>query len=188
MLNPKLLPWLKAGINRFAEQGIEGLNVNELSTEIGISKTSYYHFFGSKQEYLKELFDYWVHVGTVQKAKLGLLKEDTKEATKTLNRVIVFDNYINEKFLAQLIASQKNIPIANEYIEEVRTFRIGTMEGLYARLGIPPNEAHERAKGIYIYYLGMTQYYFGEEPSEKEKENIYKNVLEVYWPEVLEMN
>ena len=32
MLNPKLIPWLEAGIKRFAEQGIEDLNINELSS------------------------------------------------------------------------------------------------------------------------------------------------------------
>ena len=185
MLNPKLIPWLEAGIRRFAEQGIEGLNINELSAEIKISKTSYYHFFGSKQEFLKELLDYWVHVGTTQAAKKGLLKEDTKDAVKTLNRVIIFDNFINEKFLSQLISSQKNITFSGEYIEEVRTFRIGTMEGLMARLGIDPQEAHERAKSLYIYYMGMIQYYFEKEPSNKEKELIYQDVLKIYWPEVL---
>ena len=156
-----------------------------MSAEIKISKTSYYHFFGSKQEFLKELLDYWVHIGTVQKAKKGLLQEKTKEAVKTLNRIIIFDNYINEKFLSQLISSKKNIAIAGGYIEEVRTFRIGTMEGLMARLGIEPEEAHERAKSLYIYFMGMIQYYFDKEPSNKEKELIYQDVLKIYWPEVL---
>ena len=32
MLNPKLIPWLEAGIKRFAEQGIEGLNLTALSS------------------------------------------------------------------------------------------------------------------------------------------------------------
>ncbi len=90
---PRLVPWLKVGIKRFAADGLEGLNINEISAEIKISKTSFYHFFGSKQEYINELFEHWLQEGTINIIKDAFLNDNAKSTNNTLFRKVIFDNY-----------------------------------------------------------------------------------------------
>ena len=41
MRNPKLKPWLDAGIKRFAFQGVKGLSVKEMAKEIDTESTKF---------------------------------------------------------------------------------------------------------------------------------------------------
>ena len=45
--------WLEMGQRRFAKDGIQGININHMSEEMGVAKTSFYFFFNSKEEYLE---------------------------------------------------------------------------------------------------------------------------------------
>ena len=185
MNNPKLIPWLDAGIRRFASMGLEGLNINEISAELKIAKTSFYHFFGSKQDYINELFDYWLHAGTIDLVKEVYLNDNVEDIIEALFRKIIFDNYLNEKFFSQLITSQTNIPAAKKFLNETKQFRQATLDGLYARIGLSKEEARKRGKNLQMHHMGLTQYHFYKEPSNAEKEDIYNNVIELFWPEIL---
>ena len=188
MNNPKLIPWLEAGIRRFAAMGPDGLNINEISAEIKISKTSFYHFFGSKQEYINQLFEHWLQEGTINIIKDAFLKDNAKSTINTLFRKVIFDNYHREKFLSQLINSQNSIPISKKFLEESRKFRQSTLEGLCARLGLSADTGRKRSINLQVYSMGLTQYYFHEEPSISEKEEIFSDLMETFFPEVLDQN
>ena len=181
----KRTEWLELGLKRFAESGIEGLVVNDMSKELNISKTSFYNFFGSKEEYINELFQYWFMEGTVNITKDGLLQMDAANSVHYIIKHVIYDNYINEKFLTQLIGAQERIPEAKKYAEDVTNFRRATCEGLLARLGVNADEARKRAKDIVIYFMGLTEFYFAKEPSDEEKSEILNNVFTLFWPEVL---
>ena len=60
--NPQKTNFLDAGIRRFAERGIDGIKIDELCEEIGISKSSFYHYFESKKGFVEKLFDYWYEI------------------------------------------------------------------------------------------------------------------------------
>ena len=177
--------WLELGLKRFAESGIKGLVVNDMSNELNISKTSFYNFFGSKEEYINQLLEYWFIAGTVNITKEGLLQMDPANSVHYIMEHVVYDNYINEKFLTQLIGAQKGIPAAKKYTDDVINFRRATCEGLLTRLGVNADEARERAKNIVIYFMGLTELYFAKEPSDKEKSEILNTILRLFWPEVL---
>ena len=51
--------WLEQGILEVIESGIDGFNVDVLCSKIGVAKTSFYHFFGSRDNFLDNLIDFW---------------------------------------------------------------------------------------------------------------------------------
>ena len=38
------------------KKGVEAVNIDEMSKKLGVAKTSFYHFFKSKSEFLDRLF------------------------------------------------------------------------------------------------------------------------------------
>jgi AcrR family transcriptional regulator len=56
--------WLEAGYRVFAEKGPDHISVNSLSHEVGVSRTSFYHHFGSVDEFIECLLEYHVEKGT----------------------------------------------------------------------------------------------------------------------------
>jgi AcrR family transcriptional regulator len=186
MFNPKSVPWLKAGIKRFAEHGPSGINVNEMSAELSISKTSFYNFFGSKKGYVSELFEYWMLEGTMNPIRAAFAKENTSEIVRSVMRSVVFDNYQNEKFLSQLIGVQNSLPIAKKYIDEAVKLRMSFLLGVMSRMGLSDDEASKRARNLIIHSMGLFDYYFDKEPTKKEKEVIFNEIMELFWPEIIE--
>ena len=185
MKNPKLRPWLEAGIKRFANAGLDGINVNEISAELKISKTSFYHFFGSKEEYIRELFEHWLQEGTINLVRQAFLKDDPADIIRELFKKVIFENYTFEKFLSQVINSQNSIPFSSKFLNESTKFRQATLDGLLTRLGLTPAEARKRGINLQMHVLGWTQYHFNKEPSSSEKEEYFQSVFEMFFPEIL---
>jgi AcrR family transcriptional regulator len=51
--------WLEEGFVLVIENGFAGFKVDVLCSKIKIAKTSFYHFFGSRELFLEELIRYW---------------------------------------------------------------------------------------------------------------------------------
>ena len=51
--NPQIKRFYDIGLRRFAERGIEGIKIQEMCEEVRVSKSSFYHYFGSKQQFIK---------------------------------------------------------------------------------------------------------------------------------------
>ena len=60
--NPQINNFLDVGIKRFARRGIDGIKVDEICEDVGVAKSSFYHYFGSKKKYVEKLFDYWYDI------------------------------------------------------------------------------------------------------------------------------
>lgn len=59
MLNSEL-KWIKAGTKLFAENGVNGLKVELIAKEVGISKSSFYHHFADVELFIDRLLEYHI--------------------------------------------------------------------------------------------------------------------------------
>jgi len=64
--------WTEAGYKLYAEEGLEGIQVERLSRMLGLNKSGFYHYFGNLDGYCKEL------IGLHEKAAVSFL-DDLKE-------------------------------------------------------------------------------------------------------------
>ena len=183
MQKSKINKWLDLGIKRFANQGFSGLNIDEMSKEVGSAKTSFYHFFGSKDEFFEQLLEYWQAEGTVRIMKEIMAFMDPVEAFHELTSQIINTNHIHERFLSQLRKYVDTNAKAKAFVEETMQLRITFLTGLYARAGLSPEHSQQRARAYMIYYLGLMEFYNLQEPGKSEKEKIYKEILASFSPE-----
>ena len=56
----KIEAWVKAGYKIFAKEGIEGIKVERLARTLQLNKSGFYHYFGSMDNYLKNVLQYHV--------------------------------------------------------------------------------------------------------------------------------
>lgn len=52
--------WIKSGYNLFGEIGAEALNIEKLSTLVGLNRSSFYHYFGDLETYEAALLNFHV--------------------------------------------------------------------------------------------------------------------------------
>jgi AcrR family transcriptional regulator len=50
--------WLQLGYEIFAEEGLEGLQVERLSRILQLNKSGFYHYFGDRDTFIQEICDY----------------------------------------------------------------------------------------------------------------------------------
>ena len=115
--NPKINKWLNIGIRRFSKQGDLGININDMSEEMGVAKTSFYFFFNSRDEYLEQLFAYWVNEGTIKLINMVDRISDPAKRFLALSKMIE-SNMENEAFYFQLKLFAENNQFARPYLDE----------------------------------------------------------------------
>lgn len=62
--------WIETGYGLFAEEGLEGLNVERLARVASLSKSGFYHHFGDRDEFLKRILD--LHLTNAQSMTVEL--------------------------------------------------------------------------------------------------------------------
>ncbi|TAF68112.1 MAG: TetR/AcrR family transcriptional regulator [Cytophagales bacterium] len=50
--------WIETGYALFANEGMQALKVERLAKKVGISKSSFYHYFADNELFIEELLDY----------------------------------------------------------------------------------------------------------------------------------
>ena len=82
------------------KKGVEAVNIDELSAKIGVAKTSFYHFFGSKSKFLEQLFHKGIQDGTEGVMNVVEKEKSPWERIDKLIHFVIDKNRSNELFFA----------------------------------------------------------------------------------------
>ena len=170
MRNPKLKPWLDAGIRRFAHHGLKGLSIKEMSKEIDTATTSFYHYFNTRDEYLEQLLEYWHEEGSMKIMEEVFLEDEPEQALKQLFEILMERNFVHECFLLQLRAASHGNTLFLKRIKEADKIRMSFLTSLLARTGLKDSEARTKAAQIFTYTMGffVSQSFIPIEKKEKK--------------------
>jgi AcrR family transcriptional regulator len=134
--NSKALRWLKEGKKRYANDGIKGININEMSKSIGVSKTSFYFHFKTKEEYLKHLYNYWIEEGSTSVMNKVAIIDDLHARFRKLME-LAFHNVENDKFLFQLRMLAYTNSTALQFVKRVENKRKKYATKFFTDMGYP---------------------------------------------------
>lgn len=70
-MNSKLEVWIVKGYEAFAENGIKGINVENLSKSVGKSKSSFYHHFAEIDIFIDELLEHHIQKSKLLSEEIG---------------------------------------------------------------------------------------------------------------------
>ena len=180
MRNPKLKPWLDEGIKRIAVTGLGFLNISEIADELKISKSSFYHYFNTKEEYLEQLIEYWEEEGTIHIIKHVLLQDNLKEPISFLLEHVFEVNFENECVLQQFRASVGTNMMIQNKVEEIDQIRISFLIAMLSKSGYKGEELDIKARQIYRFYLGTIAHCRLVRPGKKEKLRILEDFSSLF--------
>ena len=125
---------LVEGRKQFARSGPAGINIDAMCKKVGVSRTSFYHFFDSKAEFLKHLARFWQEDGTLNPLSKTQHIEDPKKRLRTLLE-IAFHDQLNNQFHVQLrIAALKN-PSLRKTLRETERSRLQALRQFFMDAG-----------------------------------------------------
>lgn len=150
--------WIEAAIELLAEQGLEGLRVEVLAKNFGVTKGSFYWHFKDRQDLFNAVLHTW---------KEGRLRDITKQTSGApgkerdrLRHVIdVYSANRNRKGISIELAVRdwaRRDALAAAVVEEVDTFRLECTRKLYVACGLSDDEAKSRSLLLYAYVFGQS--------------------------------
>jgi AcrR family transcriptional regulator len=147
--------WIGAAYDVLVESGVEAVKLGALSERLGLSRTSFYGHFASREALLGELVRRWEAKNT------GNLVARAEAYAEGIGEALfnIFDCWLDPGlFDARLDFAVRNWALGDPglrgVIEETDKARIAAIRGMFARFGYPPREAEVRAFTVYYTQIG----------------------------------
>lgn len=146
--------WVEAAIEIMAERGVDGIRVDTLAQQLGVTKGSFYYHFKDRQALLISVMNYWRRRATT--AIITTLEDRHDEVKVRLHKLMrlpysgrhsLRDNMLD---LSMRLWGRHD-PMAKSALEEIDALRLRFIAGLLEQNGVKAAEAHMRAIVLYSY-------------------------------------
>ena len=173
------LPWLEAGMQMLADSGNANLRIGSLSERVGISRTSFYHIFGSIPNFQLRLCEYWEYKSTVSlfNSLKGLDAPRARliELVKGIKR-----DKLEGEVWTRLKQIGRNHPEIQKRLKGTESLRLRTVGNMIESLGYSEEDAKRKARVFMYYYFGriMLEWSEGDDkiPDEKEVLDVFEAI------------
>jgi len=144
--------WLEAGLEVLVQEGAQGITIDQLCKRLSKTKGSFYHHFAGRDEFCKELLEYWreKHTEELIKATRELNPEKALGDLDRFARALPF-----ERESAFRRWAQEAEPAA-QVVRGVDERRVAHVEELLLSKGVPPERARTLAWMEYCLLLGAS--------------------------------
>ncbi|QPC42843.1 TetR/AcrR family transcriptional regulator [Kaustia mangrovi] len=149
------LDWLRAAVAALVADGIEGVKVQTIAQKLGVSRSSFYWFFKSRQDLLDHLLDYWLDTNTAP-----LIARAERPADSACRSVLsIFECWVDEAlFDPKLDIAVRDWARRSQAVRKVVDLaderRVTAIAAMFERHGYPREEAFIRARVLYFMQIG----------------------------------
>ncbi len=162
--------WLNVAMDLLVSDGVEQVKVLTIGDRLGVSRSSFYWYFKSRQDLLDALLEQWEQTNTA--ALIGQSKAPAETITEAVCNVFrcsvdatLFNNALDFAVREWARRSGK----VRTVLDRSDSARIGALEAMFRRFGYPQRESLARARTLYYMQLGYNSADLKEDMSERLK-------------------
>ncbi len=145
--------WVHAGLHRLASHGVEGVRVEPLSRDLGVTKGSFYWHFADRSELLDAMLEEWAEAATE-----AVIDQAEAAGTAAETRMRRLTEIATERFDAELElelrAWGRRDARVGEVLLRVDRRRTDYLRRLLRQAGFEPAETEARAFLAYAILFG----------------------------------
>ena len=161
--------WIEAGFAEIARSGVEGVRVEVLAKNLGVTKGGFYRRFTDRAALLEAMLQSW-SAGRVaaieQQASLG--GASARDRLKALIRL--YSERMNPEGMAIELAIRqwaRSDQAAAEAVASVDAARLKNVGQLYRASGLPPEDAEAQAFLFYCFVFGQSLLFLERGPRQR---------------------
>ena len=145
--------WINLGYRLFAEQGASGINVEKMAKMLKVNKSSFYWYFKTKKEFIRQLIMFWKDKETDRIINLTKDKKAGLEKFKAMIPLIYKqDPYLDFVFyLKRYARKEKGI---QKIIDNIDKQRIDYTCIILQEMGYSHQEAEIKASSLHKHFIG----------------------------------
>jgi len=150
--------WIAGALDIVARDGIDGLRVESLAKQLGVTKGSFYWHFKDRRDLIDAVLDDW-RTSRIRDIRKQTAAEPGGELAALRHTIAVYAAAKNRKGISieaaiRIWARQDSNGLA--VVEEVDAERLECTRRLFHALGLPPAEAAARSALLYAYVFGFS--------------------------------
>ncbi|WP_101069110.1 TetR/AcrR family transcriptional regulator [Roseovarius salinarum] len=147
--------WLDAAMELLVKDGVSDVKILTISNRLGVSRSSFYWYFDSRQDLLEQLLNKWEQSNTGVLIRYSELEAATiTEAVCNFFRCIIVPGGFDYRLDFAVREWARRDPSVREVIDRSDTARHAALARMYERFGYSPEEADIRARVLYYQQIG----------------------------------
>lgn len=147
--------WLRIALETLISEGVENVRVLTLSQKLGVSRSSFYWYFDSRQDLLDKLLEMWRNTNT------RYIVEHAERPSPTIIRGVmsVFECWLDERLFDPRLdfairAWARHSAPVRKIIDQADEERVAAIADMYRRHGYALQDAFVRARVLYFMQIG----------------------------------
>ncbi len=165
-------PWLDEGLKILETRGPVMLSIENLTSATGKTKGSFYHHFTSRDDYIKNLLDYYEETTTKDVIQVTGLPEDPEDSLKRLTKMTFqFSSGLELAMRAWALYDKK----VRRFQDRMDRSRIEHIKELHIASGMDKETAGIRSYRDYSLFIGLQQirHHYSEDEFRKLLKDIF---------------
>ncbi len=147
--------WLLVAMDVLVSDGVEQVKVLGLSERLGVSRSSFYWYFKSRQDLLDALLDHWQQTNTAALvAQAEAPAETITAAVCNVFRCVLNPRLFNNPLDFAVREWARRSGTVRRILDLSDQRRLSALTGMFGRYGYPPVEALTRARILYYMQIG----------------------------------
>lgn len=160
--------WLNVAMDVLVSDGVEQVKVLDLGSRLGVSRSSFYWYFKSRQALLDALLQHWQETNTAAiVAKAEEPAETITEAVCHFFHCVIDERIFNNPLDFAVRDWARRSGKVRRILDQSDETRVGALAAMFLRFDYPPNEAKIRARVLYFMQLGYDLAELNEPTSDR---------------------
>lgn len=162
--------WLNAALDILVSDGVERVKVLTLAEQLGVSRSSFYWYFKSRQDLLDTLLDHWLATNTGSLLRHAAQPKPTvAQGVCHLFLCFVDPDRFNPKLDFAIRDWARRAPKVRKVMDTSDSQRINAISAMFERFGYAPQESLTRARVLYYMQIGYNDADLQETMDERMK-------------------
>lgn len=147
--------WLKLALETLISDGVESVRILTLGQKLGVSRSSFYWYFESRQDLLDQLLEHWRNRNT-----RFIVERALRPAPSVTQGVLnIFECWVDEALFNPRLdfairAWARSSPAIHAIIEAADNERLDAIRTMFSRHCYAPDDALVRARVLYFMQIG----------------------------------
>jgi AcrR family transcriptional regulator len=165
----RLETWIAAGFAEIARTGVEGVRVEVLAKNLGVTKGGFYRRFRDRAALLEAMLENWRdgRIAAIEK-QTSLDGTSARERLKAL--IALYSERMNTEGMGIELAIRqwaRSDELAASAVASVDAARLKNVGHLYRATGLPPEEADAQAFLFYCFIFGQSLLFLERGPRKR---------------------
>jgi AcrR family transcriptional regulator len=161
--------WIEAGIREIASSGVDGVRVEVLAKNLGVTKGGFYRRFRDRAALLDGILQSW-SAGRIAAIEQQTSLDGTSARERLRTLVLLYSERVSPEGMAVELAIRqwaRTDQAAADAVASVDAARLQNVALLYRATGLSPEEADARAFLFYCFIFGQSLLFLERGPRKR---------------------